>query len=148
MKRRELRENIFKIIFSLNSEKEFSEEAFSYYLEDNGISEKDGEFIKSEVLGIVENSEAIDSIISENLKNYTFERISKVCLAVLRVAIYEINYVTDIPDAVAASEAVKIVEAYEDEKSKGFINGILGSVIRKKSEGIEWDRQHTFSNRC
>ena len=137
MKRRELRENIFKIIFSLNSEKEFSEEAFSYYLEDNGISEKDGEFIKSEVLGIVENSEAIDSIISENLKNYTFERISKVCLAVLRVAIYEINYVTDIPDAVAASEAVKIVEAYEDEKSKGFINGILGSVIRKKSEGIE-----------
>lgn len=137
MKRRELRENIFKIIFSLNSDDVFSEETFLYYLDDNNISEQDGEFIKKEVVGIMENLEAIDETISENLKNYTFERISKVCLSVLRVAVYEINFVSEIPDAVAASEAINIAEVYEDEKSKGFINGVIGSVIRKKSEGNE-----------
>lgn len=137
MKRRELRENIFKIIFSLNSDDVFSEETFLYYLDDNNISEQDGEFIKKEVVGIMENLEAIDETISENLKNYTFERISKVCLSVLRVAVYEINFVSEIPDSVAASEAINIAEVYEDEKSKSFINGVLGSVIRKKSEGNE-----------
>ena len=133
MKRSELRENIFKLVFSENFENPFSEESFGYYLSDNEISEKDGNYIKNEVLGILENLDAIDEAISENLKNYAFDRVSKVCLAILRVAVYEINYVSDIPDSVAASEAVKLAESYEDEKSKTFVNGILGSVIRKKA---------------
>ena len=137
MKRRELRENIFKLIFSLNNEVSLSDESLSYYFEDNKINDKDSKFIKDEVSEIIENLNSIDEIIKENLSNYTFERISKVSLAVLRVAVYEINYVSDIPDAVAAAEAVAISEIYEDEKSKGFINGVLGSVIRKKSEGNE-----------
>lgn len=137
MKRRELRENIFKLVFSLNNETSLSDEAVLYYFEDNKINNKDAKFIKDEVFGIIENITLIDDVIKENLSNYTFERISKVSLAVLRVAVYEINYVSDIPDAVAAAEAVAISEIYEDEKSKGFINGVLGSVIRKKSEGNE-----------
>jgi len=137
MKRRELRENIFKLIFSLSNEVALSEEAILYYFEDNKINDTDGSFIKNEVFGIIENLASIDKVIKDNLVNYTFERISKVSLALLRVAVYEINYVSDIPDAVAASEAVNISEIYEDEKSKGFINGILGSVIRKKAEGNE-----------
>ena len=132
MKRSELRENIFKLVFSENFKNPFSEEAYEFYVSDNGISEKDSIYIKNEVLGVLENLEAIDEAISENLKNYTFERISKVSLAILRVAVYEINYVSDIPDAVAISEAVKLAESYEDEKSKTFVNGILGSVARKK----------------
>ena len=135
MKRRELRENIFKLVFSLNNENILSEESISHYFEDNKINDTDEIFIKNEVFGIIEKLNEIDEVIKENLANYTFERISKVSLAVLRVAVYEINYVADIPDAVAASEAVNISEIYEDEKSKGFINGILGSVIRKKAEG-------------
>lgn len=137
MKRRELRENIFKLIFSLSNEVALSEEAILYYFEDNKINDTDGCFIKNEVFGIIENLASIDKVIKDNLVNYTFERISKVSLALLRVAVYEINYVSDIPDAVAASEAVNISEIYEDEKSKSFINGILGSVIRKKAEGNE-----------
>lgn len=133
MKRSELRENIFKLVFSENFKNPFSEEAYEFYVSDNGISEKDSIYIKNEVLGVLENLEAIDEAISENLKNYTFERISKVSLAILRVAVYEINYVSDIPDAVAISEAVKLAESYEDEKSKTFVNGILGSVARKKA---------------
>lgn len=139
MKRRELRENIFKMVFSLSGGVEPSAEAFEYYFEDNNISDADAGFIKNQVTGICENLQAIDGIISDNLKNYTFERISKVSLAVLRVAVFEIMYAEDIPDPVAASEAVRIVEEYEDEKAKGFINGVLGSVIRKKTEGNEQD---------
>lgn len=133
MKRSELRENIFKLVFSENFKNPLSEEIFEFYFSDNKISENDGAYIKNEVVGILENLEEVDSVISENLQNYTFERISKVCLAVLRVAVYEINYVSDIPDAVAISEAVKLAESYEDEKSKTFVNGILGSVARKKA---------------
>ena len=125
------------MIFSLSNEVALSEEAILYYFKDNKINDTDGSFIKNEVFGIIENLASIDKVIKDNLVNYTFERISKVSLALLRVAVYEINYVSDIPDAVAASEAVNISEIYEDEKSKGFINGILGSVIRKKAEGNE-----------
>lgn len=137
MKRRELRENIFKIVFSLKDDSDFSSffgETFEFYKEDNKISEKDGEYIKNEVLGIGSKLAEIDEAISENLKNYTFDRISRVCLAVLRVGIYEIMYTDDIPDSVAVSEAIYLADSYEDEKAKLFVNGVLGTIARKKTE--------------
>lgn len=131
MKRSELRENIFKIVFTFSHHKELSEESIDYYLEDNEISEKDGKYIKEKVYKIKENIEKIDEIIAENAHNYSLERISFVTLCILRVAIYEITFEEDIPNGVSASEAVKLAEKYGEDKSNTFINGILGSYIRK-----------------
>ena len=137
MKRRELRENVFKIIFHINEETEKNDDLISYYFDDNEISGKDKAYIGNEVSEIIKNMEEIDEIIEKNLKNYSFDRISKVSLALLRVAVYEIIYTSDIPDAVAISEAVTMSEIYEDEKAKSFVNGILGSVVRHKNESGE-----------
>lgn len=131
MKRSELRENIFKIVFTLSSDKEICEESVDYYLEDNEISETDGKYIKDKVYKIKQNLEEIDSIIAENSHKYSFERISAVTLCILRVAIYEITFDEDVPNGVSASEAVKLAEKYGEDKSKTFINGILGAYIRK-----------------
>lgn len=131
MKRSELRENIFKIVFSMTSFEELNEEILDYYIEDNEISEKDGKYIKDKVCKIKENLEKIDEVIKENARNYAFERISATTLSILRVAVYEITFEDDIPNGVSASEAVKLSEKYGEDKEKAFINGILGAYIRK-----------------
>ena len=137
MKRRELRENIFKIIFHITEKTETSEGLISYYFDDNEIRGKDKKYVENEVNGIIGNLGTVDEIIEKNLKNYSFDRISKVSLALLRVAVYEIMYEEEIPDAVAISEAVTLSEIYEDEKAKTFVNGILGSVVRQKNASGE-----------
>ena len=132
MKRRELREHIFKLVFSSLEEDVFPEENFEYYFSDNEITESNAEYIKSAVNGISTNLSVIDKAILDNIKGYTFDRISKVCLAVMRVAVYEIYYLPDVPGNVSISEAIEIAEKYENEKSKSFVNGILGTILREK----------------
>ena len=131
MKRRELREHIFKLVFSAIDNSEFPEENFEYYFFDNEIKEKEAEYIKETVTGIAAKLSEIDEAVKDNAKGYTFDRISKICLAVMRVAIYEIYYLPDVPGNVSISEAIEIAEKYENEKSKSFVNGVLGAVLRE-----------------
>lgn len=131
MKRSELRENVFRLIFMLQNNGELNEESLEYYFKDNEIEEKDAKYIKDKVNNIALNLEKIDSIIEENSHKYTLSRLSAVSLSVLRLAIYEITFEEDIPNGVAASEAIKLSQKYDDENAKGYINGILGAYIRK-----------------
>ena len=76
----------------------------------------------------------IDAIISKYLKKgWTLRRISRPSLAILRLAVYEITYLESIPDAVSVNEAVELAKKYTIDES-GFVNGILGSVVRAKGE--------------
>ena len=131
MKRRELREHAFKLIFS-GAEGVLPEGGLLYYLSDNKITGKDATALTEKTQKVFSNIEAVDNAIKENIKGYTFDRISKVSLAVLRLAVSEILFDDDIPDGVAISEAMEIVATYEDEKSKAFVNGVLGAVSRGK----------------
>ena len=131
MKRSELRENIFKLVFSLTNEENINEQSLEFYFSDNKIEGKDSGYIKEAINSIYENLDKIDEIIAENSHKYSVDRLSAVTLCVLRVAIWEITFKEDIPNNVSASEAVKISEKYDDEKAKGYINGILGAYIRK-----------------
>lgn len=131
MKRRELREHIFKLVFT-GHEGFLPEGGVEYYCQDNEIIGKDAKLISDKVTLIFSNLEKIDALIGENIKGYTFDRISKVSLAVLRLGVYEVVLDEDIPDGVAISEAMEIAAKYEDEKSKAFVNGVLGSVARGK----------------
>ncbi len=69
-------------------------------------------------------------LISKNLKkDWTLQRISKVNIAILKIAIYEIKY-KDIPFKVAINEAVELAKKYGEDKSKNFVNGILASIVK------------------
>ncbi|MDU2196837.1 MAG: transcription antitermination factor NusB [Peptostreptococcaceae bacterium] len=89
----------------------------------------DKDYIKNICLTIEENNEMINSLINSNAKNWSVDRIAKVDLAILKLAIAEIIVIDDIPQKVSVNEAIELAKIYCDDKSPKFINGILGSVI-------------------
>lgn len=138
MKRQDLRKYAFLITFGRSLSFDNPEEALNNYLEsfkddyekENGkFSENDLAFVKDIIFGINKNIEKIDEVISRYSKDYDISRISKVALAALRVSIYEILFREDIPNSVSVNEAVEIVKLYDDEKTKKFVNGILGNFV-------------------
>ena len=92
----------------------------------------DLEYIKKLTLGTYEKLEEIDKIIESSLTNWKMERISKVCISILRITFYEILYMDDIPTKVSIDEAVEFAKKYEDEKSGIFVNGVIGAFINKE----------------
>ena len=105
------------------------------YLEENGVeyesivSEEEYEtYFKAVVLGTVENIKKIDEAIEENSHGWDFDRISRIDLAVLRVAVYELMFREDVPAVVAINEAIEISKKYSGEKSGTYVNGVLGGI--------------------
>ena len=131
MKRRELREHAFKLIFS-GHDGVLPEEGITFYLADNEIKGKDAKELTEKVNLVFDHLEKVDEVIAANVKGYAFDRISKVSLAVLRLGVAEMLFDDTVPDGVAVSEAMAIAETFEDEKSKTFVNGVLGAVSRGK----------------
>ena len=85
--------------------------------------------------GVVAHQDAIDAKIAETAVGWTLERMSLVDLTILRLAVWEIDYAEEIPDNVAVSEALELIEQYSDPEDKSFVNGILGTIVRKKGAG-------------
>lgn len=134
MNRSAIREQAFKLIYSLEIQKKENEkEQIEMYLESNNIKNGEArEYIEDAILGIKEHKEEIDSNIEKNLKSdWKMDRISKIDLAILRLAIYEIKY-KEIPYKVAINEAVELAKKYGEDSSKNFVNGILASVVNSK----------------
>ena len=133
MNRSAIREQAFKLIYSLEIQKqEDLEEQIKLYIESNNINEeKAQEYIKDSVWGINDNKNEIVENIEKNLKeDWKLERISKIDLAILKLAIYEIKY-TDTPFKVVINEAVELAKKYGDDNSATFINGILASIVKE-----------------
>ena len=124
MNRSEIREEAFKLLYSL--------EQIELYIESNGIDNKKAiEYIEDAVNGIEKNKEVITEKIEKNLKqDWKIDRISKVDLAILKLAIYEIKY-KDIPFKVVINEAVELAKKYGEDNSKNFVNGILASIVKE-----------------
>ena len=133
MKRSAIRELAFRLIYSLEIQKtENLEEQIELYLECNEVDEEEAkEYIKDAIMGIKVHSEEIKSLIEKNLKaDWTIERISKIDLSLLKLAIYEIKY-KEIPYKVAINESLELAKKYGEDTSKNFINGILASVVKE-----------------
>jgi len=86
------------------------------------------EYFLSVVQGAVEKKGEIDELIQNHAKGWTLERMPKVDLAIMRLAIYELQYRKDIPWNVSINEAVELAKKYGGDQSKTFINGVLGKV--------------------
>jgi len=133
MNRTAIREQAFKILYSLEIQKqEELEEAIELYLESNEIvGENAKKYITDVVFGIEKNKNEVVNQITKNLKSdWKIERISKIDLAILKLAIYEIKY-TDVPFKVVINEAVELAKKYGEEASKNFVNGVLASVVKE-----------------
>lgn len=87
-------------------------------------------FTEEEVLGVEENMERIDEIISGNIRGWNIRRLSRVTLALLRLAIYEIYYDASLPNAVSINEAVELAKKYGGQDDAPYINGVLASVVK------------------
>lgn len=91
---------------------------------------KQAEYIRRLVRGVEEHAAELDGYISKYAKGWSFSRIPLVASAIMRVAMYEVLYMQDIPNGVAINEAVEIAKKYETPETVKFINGILGSFVR------------------
>ncbi|MBQ7107292.1 MAG: transcription antitermination factor NusB [Clostridia bacterium] len=128
--RKQAREQAFILIF----EKCFKEETVDEILE-LAVELRDFEtddYTINTFKGVYENVDLLDSKISDNTKKWDINRISRVSLAILRLALYEILFVDDIPDSVSANEAVELAKKYSTENDAAFVNGIIGSIIRNE----------------
>lgn len=134
MNRVKSREIAVQLTYQRMINKESVEEIIENFKEnfDDNMNEGDFKYIREILEGIDNTTEELDKIIKESLVNWKLERISKINLAILRVATYEIIYVEDIPDKVSINEAIEITKKYSEEKSVSFVNAVLDKVLKRK----------------
>ena len=134
MQRTAMRELAFKLVYGIEVQKEVSEEQLELFVEDNEITdEKVVKYLKDIKNGLEEHKEEIDSLISNNLKeNWSLNRISKINLSLIKIAIFEMVY-QKLPYKVAINEVVELAKKYADDSAPVFINGILASVVKEKN---------------
>lgn len=139
MTRSQAREHIFKLLYEMQFKQEEAdvEEVVITYLEnfpEENVSDNDKAFILSEVKGVCQTKESLDEEIAGAVKGWSLGRISKVDLAILRLAVYEIRFVPEIPVSVSINEAVELAKKYSQSAARSFINGILGSIAPREEK--------------
>ncbi|EAG3567267.1 transcription antitermination factor NusB [Listeria monocytogenes] len=123
MKRREAREKAFQALFQIELNEMSLDQAIKNIMED----EQD-DYMEKLVEGVMANKAEIDAIIEPNLDNWRIDRLSKVDLSLLRLSVYEMKYLDDVPNRVSLNESIEIAKIYSDEKSSKFINGVLANI--------------------
>ena len=98
------------------------------------LSEAQASYIVSVVTGVAEHLEELDNTIRETAQGWSFKRLSRITVAILRLAIFEMRYVADVPAGAAINEAVELAKIYDSSEAASFINGILGTVSRTMAE--------------
>ena len=125
MNRAKSREYLLQLVYQMEITGDTPEETFNGFMENNEDKKDnlDLDYIKSD-------KENIDSKISAQLVNWKLNRISKVNLAILEVAVYEMLFKEDIPEKVSINEAIELCKKYSDDKSVAFINGVLDKAYK------------------
>ncbi|KGP70985.1 transcription antitermination factor NusB [Pontibacillus yanchengensis] len=128
MNRHTAREKAFQAIFQMDINEMSAEEAIQNVMEDEDQPVHDA-FVNQLVYGVYENKEVIDQKITDNLEKWSFNRIASVEKTLLRMAVYEMDFVEDIPMKVTLNEAIELAKVFGDDKSGSFINGVLKKMI-------------------
>lgn len=136
MSRRELREHIFKFLFRIefnDREEMLEQEQFFFEMlkmeaqeeRTPKVKDEDAAYISTKSNKIIEKLDEIDEMINKQAKGWTTQRMGKVDLTILRLAVYEIVFDEDVPTGVAINEAVELAKRFGQEESSGFVNGVL-----------------------
>ncbi|MFC0231676.1 transcription antitermination factor NusB [Bhargavaea ullalensis] len=126
MKRHEAREKAMQTLFQLDSTEMSPEEAMTHI-----VGEERDSFYSELVNGTFENRAAIDESLRTKLENWTLDRLPKVERTVLRMAVYELNYMEGTPAKVVLNEAIELCKTFGDETSGRFVNGVLSKYTKE-----------------
>lgn len=129
MTRREIREQIFQILFGIEfyPEDEFLEQ-LAYFGDGRKMRDEDAAYIRNKVRSVAGQVREIDEMINAVAKGWKTKRMSKADLAIIRLAVYEIKFEEDIPTGVAINEAVELAKKFGTDQSSKFVNGILAKI--------------------
>lgn len=142
MTRRQLRESIFKALFRMEfNEPQERTEQLEFHLrelaeqeqEDGTIlfaEEQDLEYVRRKTEDICAHLEELDAVIEANTEGWKINRVGKAELAILRLAVYEMQFDDEVPQGVAINEAVELAKLYCDD-AKGFVNAVLGKLAKE-----------------
>lgn len=126
------------LAFSLLFEREFDRTRDIAELYDTAKAargEEESKYVRKTLIGVVEHEAEIEAMVSESAEGWSLGRISKVSLAILKLAIYEMKYCHDIPLRVALNEAIELVKEFDEERARAFVNGILNALaVQFKAE--------------
>ena len=131
MSRRNARKNAFVLLFQMefNAAEEQEQMTDLFFAEqDEVVTEEDRAYTMAAVEGTRANLEAIDAVIDSFAKGWNTQRMNRVDLAILRLAVYELKYSKDAPAGVVINEAVELAKKYSSDEAPAFINGVLGKI--------------------
>lgn len=141
MNRSQLRENIFKLLYTtqFNSEEEMDGQLSLYFEipkweEEETAGPADQVYIEEKYRRVMEKVVSIDEMLNKTSEGWKTSRMGKVDLAILRLAVYEMKYDEDVPVGVAINEAVELAKRFGRDESPSFINGILGKLSREEND--------------
>ena len=131
MTRRELRENIFKMLFRVefHDENEMNDQLTLFEEQLEGLKETDLSYIKEKTKEIIGHLKEIDAEINEKASGWKTSRMGKVDLSIIRLAVYEIRFDEEVPEKVAINEAVELAKKFGTDDSPAFINGVLAKFV-------------------
>ena len=131
MTRRELRENVFKMLFRVEFHEENEMAGQLGMLDDEFeyIKEEDFAYINNNCNDIIAKIPEIDAVINASTTGWKTTRMAKVDLSIIRLAVYEIKYEEDVPEKVAINEAIELAKLYGTDNSASFVNGVLAKFV-------------------
>lgn len=134
MSRRESREKAFMFLYQLEIQKGDETRQLADFLSEREVGENDQDYLLALVEGVSDHKTVLDERIAPLLKRWSIDRLPRIDLTILRLAVYEMAYRPDIPANVAISEAVLLAKKYSSEESKNYINAVLGKISQMKGE--------------
>ena len=129
MTRNEAREILMQMMYEMDTAKNMNKEAASLLAEER-LAGNHIERGKALLINIIDNLDAIDEEINKFSKSWKINRMPKVDLAVIRLAVGEIKYAEDVPDAVAINEAINLAKKYSTDQSSRYVHGVLGAIAK------------------
>lgn len=132
MSRKKAREGLVFLMYQSLFDNSINTDKIDLFIDNFDYNNVQSTYIKNGYNTISQHIEEIDNVISKNLKNWSIERMYKLDLSILRVAVYEILYEESTPNEVAVNEAVEIAKTYGTTDSSKLINGILGTILRSR----------------
>ena len=131
MSRREIREQIFKLLFRAEfyNKEDLAEQCQLFFVDLGQEENKDTKYIEDKFKQVVERLTEIDAMVNEVAQGWKTSRMGKVDLTLIRLAVYEMKFEEDVPAGVAINEAVELAKAYGTDDSSSFVNGILAKLV-------------------
>lgn len=138
MSRRDAREKAFMFLYQLEIQKGDEARQLAEFLVEREVTDPEKEYLETLIAGVQAEKAQLDEKFAPLLKRWTIDRLPKIDLTILRVAVYEMFFQPEIPTNVAINEAVLLAKKYSSEESKNYINAVLGKL--SQSTGADHER--------